>query len=158
MSSLACVKSQFTRTHVSPREGTYPELELLLLLLSVVLQKHPHRVWLAAKVMGWWVWVWGASPGPQHLGTTSTCSEKSTSWCTKPCQSSSWRSLPVTWTNNCPSSEFGGLCSNLTEGTTRVSPQFTTHRRKSKSFLTNCLKACQAAVEESPSSCFAVRK
>lgn len=46
------MKSQFTRTHVSPREGTYPELELLLLLLSVVLQKHPHRVWLAAKVMG----------------------------------------------------------------------------------------------------------
>lgn len=49
MSSLACVKSQFTRTRVSSREGTYPELQLLL---PVLLQIHPRRVWLAGKVVG----------------------------------------------------------------------------------------------------------
>lgn len=130
MSSLACVKSQFTRTHVSPRESTYPEL-VLLLLLPVVLQIDPRRVWLAGRVMGSLMWVCGASPGPRHLGSTSICSEKSTSWHTKPCQSLSCRSLLVTWTNNYPNIEFGvGGCSNLSEDTTRVQPQFTAHRKK----------------------------
>lgn len=50
MSSLVCVKSEFTGTRVSPREGAYPELELLL--LPVVLQIHPRGLWLAGKVMG----------------------------------------------------------------------------------------------------------
>lgn len=124
MSSLACVKSQFTRTHVSPREGAHPELELL----PVVLQIHPCGVWLPGKVMGWWVWVCGASPGPQHLGTTSTFSVQDgaqslakahhAGLCLGPAQI-------ITLAVN-----LGGPCSNLSKDTTRVPPQFTILRKK----------------------------
>lgn len=151
------MKCQFTRTRVSPRDSAYPELALLLLLPPVVLQIHPRRVWLAGKVMGCSLWVCGASPGPQHLGSTSTCSEESTSWHTKPCQSSSCRSLLVTWTNNYASSDFGGGLIKSEWGQHRSSASVY-YTQEEKSVLTNGLKAWQGAVEDSPSSCFTVRK